>query len=28
MFAVLLGIGAAFIRRFFSNLKKKLLMKS
>jgi type II secretory pathway component PulF len=28
MFAVILGIGAAFIRRFFSNLKKKLLMKS
>jgi hypothetical protein len=28
MFAVLLGIGAAFIRRFFSNLKKKILMKS
>src|SRR6056300_1675582 len=28
MFAVLLGIGAAFIRRFFSNLKKKLLVKS
>jgi uncharacterized membrane protein YfcA len=28
MFAVLLGIGAAFIRRFFSNFKKKLLLKS
>ena len=28
MFAVLLGISAAFIRRFFSNFKKKLLLKS
>jgi len=28
MFAISLGIGAAFIRRFFSNLKKKMLMKS
>ncbi|WP_435115409.1 TSUP family transporter [Candidatus Pelagibacter bacterium nBUS_49] len=28
MFAILLGIGAAFIRRFFSNLKKKILLKS
>jgi len=28
MFAVLLGVGAAFIRRFFSNLRKKLLLKS
>jgi uncharacterized protein len=28
MFAILLGIGAAFIRRFFSNLRKKLLLKS
>jgi uncharacterized membrane protein YfcA len=28
MFAVLLGVGAAFIRRFFSNLRKKLLVKS
>jgi hypothetical protein len=28
MFAVLLGISGAFIRRFFSNLKKKLLIKS
>jgi uncharacterized membrane protein YfcA len=28
MFAVTLGIGAAFIRRFFSNFKKKMLMKS
>ena len=28
MFAVLLGIGAAFIRRFFSNFKKKMLIKS
>ena len=25
MFAVVLGIGAAFIRRFFSNLRKKYL---
>ncbi len=28
MFAILLGVGAAFIRRFFSNLKKKILLKS
>ena len=28
MFAVLLGISVAFIRRFFSNLKKKILIKS
>jgi hypothetical protein len=28
MFAVLLGVGAAFIRRFFSNLRKKLLLRS
>ena len=28
MFAVLLGVGAALIRRFFSNLRKKLLLKS
>ena len=28
MFAVLLGVGAAFIRRFFSNLRKKLMLKS
>ena len=28
MFAILLGVGAAFIRRFFSNLRKKLLLKS
>jgi hypothetical protein len=28
MFAITLGIGAAFIRRFFSNFKKKILMKS
>jgi uncharacterized protein len=28
MFAVILGVGAAFIRRFFSNLRKKLLLKS
>jgi mRNA-degrading endonuclease RelE of RelBE toxin-antitoxin system len=27
MFAVLLGIGAAFIRRFFSNLRKKYFSK-
>jgi hypothetical protein len=26
MFAILLGIGAAFIRRFFSNLKKKIFI--
>ena len=28
MFAIFLGVGAAFIRRFFSNFKKKMLMKS
>ena len=28
MFAIILGVGAAFIRRFFSNFKKKILMKS
>ncbi|MDA9669139.1 sulfite exporter TauE/SafE family protein [bacterium] len=28
MFAVFLGVGAAFIRRFVSNFKKKILMKS
>jgi len=28
MFAILFGVGAAFIRRFFSNLKKKILLKS
>ena len=28
MFAVLLGVGAAFIRRFFSNLRKKIMIKS
>ena len=28
MFAVFLGVGAAFIRRFVSNFKKKMLMKS
>jgi uncharacterized protein len=28
MFAIFLGISAAFIRRFFSNLRKKLLLKS
>ena len=28
MFATILGIGAAFIRRFVSNLRKKLLVKS
>ena len=28
MFAILLGVGAALIRRFFSNLRKKLLLKS
>jgi hypothetical protein len=27
MFAIFLGVGAAFIRRFFSNFKKKILMK-
>ena len=28
MFAILLGVGAALIRRFFSNFKKKMLLKS
>ena len=28
MFAIILGVGAAFIRRFISNLRKKLLVKS
>ena len=28
MFAIILGVGAAFIRRFVSNLRKKLLVKS
>ena len=28
MFAVFLGVAAAFIRRFFSNFKKKVLLKS
>ena len=28
MFAVILGIGAAFIRRFLSNLRKKYLIKA
>ena len=28
MFAVFLGVAAAFIRRFFSNFKKQMLMKS
>jgi len=28
MFAILLGVGAAFIRKFFSNFKKKILLKS
>jgi hypothetical protein len=28
MFAILLGVGAALIRRFFSNFKKKMLKKS
>jgi len=28
MFAIFLGVAAAFIRRFVSNLKKKMLMKS
>ena len=28
MFAILLGVAAAFIRRFVSNLKKKMLLKS
>ena len=28
MFAIILGVGAAFIRRFISNFRKKLLVKS
>ena len=28
MFAIILGVGAAFIRRFISNLKNKILLKS
>ena len=28
MFAVILGVGAAFIRRFISNFRKKLAVKS
>ena len=28
MFAIILGVGAAFIRRFVSNLRKKLAVKS
>jgi hypothetical protein len=28
MFAIFLWVSAAFIRRFFSNFKKKILMKS
>ena len=28
MFAIILGVGAAFIRRFISNLRKKLIVKS
>ena len=28
MFAVFLGVGAAFIRRFASNFKKQMLLKS
>ena len=28
MFAIILGVGAAFIRRFASNLKNKFLFKS
>ena len=28
MFAIFLGVAAAFIRRFISNLRKKLLLKS
>ena len=28
LFAIFLGVSAAFIRRFFSNFKKKILMKS
>jgi hypothetical protein len=27
LFAITLGVGAAFIRRFFSNLRKKYLKK-
>ena len=27
MFAVILGVGAAFIRRFLSNFRKKLVVK-
>ena len=27
MFAIFLGVGAAFIRRFFSNLRKKIMLK-
>jgi hypothetical protein len=28
MFAILLGVGTALIRRVFSNFKKKMLLKS
>ena len=28
IFAVTLGVGAAFIRKFFSNLKKKYIKKT
>ena len=28
MFAIILGVGAALIRRFISNLRKKLIVKS
>ncbi len=28
MFAIILGVGAAFIRRFISNFRKKLAVKS
>ena len=28
MFAIILGVGAAYIRRFISNFRKKLLVKS
>jgi len=28
MFAILLGVGAAFIRKFFSALRKKLALKA
>tara|TARA_Y100000591_G_scaffold316178_1_gene324543 strand:- start:362 stop:703 length:342 start_codon:yes stop_codon:yes gene_type:complete len=28
MFAIILGVSAAFMRRFISNLKKKILVKS